>query len=1679
MTIPTPEAVGPKVDSVAPSSGKPGAHVDLAGTSFGQPAATSRVTFTLASAGAPAVTAQVVAWAPTKITVVVPDTASLGSGGPATLTVTTSAGKSSIGFTVLEAAAPTLASVAPASGTAGTKIVLAGSGFGRERFAGHAVLVAPASGPPAEAAVVSWAPTQIQALVPDPSLVGGAGAKAVSVRTLWGTSGTRPLTVLDPLVASGVTPTSALPGDVLTISGSGFGPAGAPGSRVEISAPGKPAVMAEVVSWTWTSIRVLFPPDASLADPGPKQLVVRRQDAASAPLTVTREGPLVLTELPVALLPVRLETRFSPDRSQLLVRIFPDDVHVDSFEPELTAAELAAAQAFAAAKGAARDEAWRSLVDRFGGPRGAWLAEALARGDPGSRTDVWMRAPRTRVLPSRWYALGYGAGEEPLFEVWGQPVPDELAVGPDPHAPPPPAGDPTRPAVDPGIRWIVDFDEAVAKGVALRIPLPQAARAGLRRLVVVGVNGKAGSDETTRRVGDLLRAHRFTRGLAFLPEGTPTNASAAAPAGSAAPDGPPPAADPYRRGDGSNRDLAARLLGLDDESVRAFAATPHGTEGADLRAGRRSMNAALWPATWGYFLEHLMAPVVPEDAIAAARAHFVDWVRAAGVPTLAVGRQPYGLAVVAPLAAAWTPPAAEGTAGLLQLLGSIRPAWEESVGQVPHVGMPPEQTPSGTDDPLLTSLSLQPVSTSYRGRSVLGEAYVDAAWRFMREALPPEWWTAQRDVARAALDAFGLTWDPNVVHTVFAKAYFDIGGAVVQDGPTADGLLAPNYLQLLAGDPRPGYREVRDERFPGADTLPARRPLLYLVVRHSLLVEHLFVAGRLDPAAEPWRGGETELFGLDEYDDDLQLTRPPSTWDRLEEPFEGTTKGDYLDANDVGSLADVRAAVKALGGLPAAMLERLFAETLDLCSHRFDAWATSLAARRLEALRGARAFGVHLGGYGFVEDLAPRGEEPGSAGYVLAPSQAHATTAALLASGHLAHGQVNGEHPFAVDLSSERVRLALSLLDGVRAGHSLGSLLGYRFERGMQEARLARFVDDFRAFAPLTVVPGSDPAAVGEQNVVDGLALHRAWVAAGRTLGRGWPGLEARAEVERELRGLDDAVDAVGDALLAEAVHQTVRGNPDRAAAALDAASGAGPPPAELDVVESPRSGIALTHRLAVLLPAAPPTPPGWAPDPAMALRRRAEPLLDAWAGKLLGDPKRVRFRVEYRDDAGATTGGTELRLDQIVPPLSPLDVVYAAVANEPAQRSEIEERILYFAQRTRPPTAPGKTAVLVPSNEPESPDKVSLVDFLELARSIREAIRGARPLAPADLVLPGAAPTPALAADELEQRAAGAQTALSAVADALDAALAGGTSEPLRTALLRASAAGVPGAVPLSAVADTAEDRAELGLQAAVAVREARRRLAEAAALPPAGTGAESRRDRALAAIRALLGPAFVALPRLTVTGSDPSRVDLAFPAGDALQGGDRLAATTWFQRVARVRDGARRLGDALTEAEALGGVELLSFSVGQLPARAGDRWIGLPLDPAAPPAGRLSVVAHLPLGPLPAGQPFAGLLVEELAEVVPSAEETVSVAFGYDRPGATAPQAILVGVPPPGQAWSLGMLEATVVEALDLARLRMVDLDVLTRAGQLVPSLYFGLNLKGQTVATDLKNATGIRPG
>ncbi len=221
------------------------------------------------------------------------------------------------------------------------------------------------------------------------------------------------------------------------------------------------------------------------------------------------------------------------------------------------------------------------------------------------------------------------------------------------------------------------------------------------------------------------------------------------------------------------------------------------------------------------------------------------------------------------------------------------------------------------------------------------------------------------------------------------------------------------------------------------------------------------------------------------------------------------------------------------------------------------------------------------------EKLNPDGdlvEDASNAGYILAPSQNHAVTAAVLRNGHLSNG--NHEDEFKIKLSSQRVRLALQIIEGIQGGQSLSALLGYQFERGLHDSTITEvdaFIFDLRNAFPLVAKkfldtnPEDDAEyqsidQVEAKNVMDGVAFLEHIEKTGKnsypfdlSLPRA-SGPEENA-LNQEVLKLIEINDAVADLAMAESVHQVVLGNYDRAAATLDTYSKGNFPP-NPDVVQ-------------------------------------------------------------------------------------------------------------------------------------------------------------------------------------------------------------------------------------------------------------------------------------------------------------------------------------------------------------------------------------------------------------------------------------------------------------------------------------------------------------------------------
>ena len=1443
--------------------------------------------------------------------------------------------------------------------------------------------------------------------------------------------------------------------------------------------------------------------------------------------------------LPVALLPVRLETRFNPDKStELLVRILPDDIHGHSHEPECTADEITAAKRYWETVWAAPitepdatnadRAAWSDLAARVGLNRAAWLVRVLTppnlatrpQGKPmfpdvALKGQAWTRAAWTTTMPDRWVVMAYRAGAR-IATAWGGVVPEHVHMGPDPSAPPPSVSVEGRPRVDDGLQWVIDFGVAEKIGLGVRVSVP--ADGSLDRVIAFGVRGSLAPDAAAARLGDLFDAHHYTRGLSVIPQGTPTNNTPSDRAGWTSRPTAATTFDHERRPASLQPESAGMLLaeafGVD---AATFATIENGA--IDEQSGAAAMAVLIFEVTLGYYLDQLMqgfdtsTPGPSEQDIAAIRRHFIDYVRGRGsLPALRVGNQPYGVLPVTSLQR-WTPFDEDATTrNLPAILRAAQLFWRAGASAAPHLGQS-----SDVDGDFVHALTLQARSQTLNVRTAQSPTFCRTTHGIFTEQGAADPCASAQEIADATWAAFDLrggllghAFHPRLADMVLAK-----------DAPTL-------RLPLVAGTPGPEtYLEtLRTASLAQLSTdathVSTATSLLATLARHAVLLAYGAAAdelGRRSLTPTPSPGPTRTHLGAEMFGISVQVAAsaprfssatkaPPLA--ALATPVAGITgtrpAGDFLrdrlfvpTVNPIvlellGKLREIDGALADLAKRPASDLEALMMETLDTVSHRFDAWATSLAERRLGSLRARKPTGIAIGGYGWVENLqrrpadpvvvAPLGEtgplraDVNGGGFIHAPTLNQAAAAGVLRSAHLSHAGAPSDGALAIDLSSRRVCLAMELLDGVRAGQPLGALLGYRLERNLHEGHapleLDRYITPLRHIAPLVgnsvTAPrtGESLEAIAARNVVDGLALVklpradvRAKLVANITTPAATPAeLDAvMGEIDRTM----DAVDALSDLMLGESVYQVIQGNTARAGMTLDAINRGAVLP-EPDVVRTHRSGTALAHRLLALVAAGDRTPAsGWHGTSPRAI---AEPRLDAWMGRLLGDPARVRIRAVFSNSV-ATEAPVDIALADVLATsdgMTAIDVVYDSNAGANGV-SSFESQLVAQLTTTPPAGAPASfaTVALQRGRDAEwGPDIVSFEELVTFSASVRTLVVGGRAVLGPDLGRPEDTPVAGVDTADLIVRATMAEAALRAAVTTATALLA-----PVRStddaALFRASdALAAFGLLPPGTRLAHADLLATM--TAAANARVAKLTNLRATPRPATDPGG----DYDLAILTETFGGDFRALPVVVV----PNAVVLTngFAASTMLQGGNANEAWRWLRRAATVRAPAARVAEVMLFAHVLGTGNERDLRVAQVPLDPSATWIGIagPL-PKFPTTG---IVAHVAPGvDFAAG--VVGLYFDEWSEVVPLDAQTTGVSFQAATPGARAPQSVLLAVSPdPSKPWGLETFEAILNETFDLAQQRMVDLDTLPWLGHFLPAIYIADSALDTTIGIHFKN-------
>lgn len=1017
-----------------------------------------------------------------------------------------------------------------------------------------------------------------------------------------------------------------------------------------------------------------------------------------------------------------------------------------------------------------------------------------------------------------------------LFEIraTSKAIPEKLQVGPCFDSEDETNWD--EKLLDEGSEWLINFDKAEEVGMAIRIQLENDEyEKGFKKLFVFGVRASADPTESTNLFEKLIENHHYTEGFSFLPQGTPTNNTEEAASGYSSQglnfeESYETEILTSDLKENSSGQRLAQAFGINSD---VFQHIEHTGVLEDTEA--RAMASALWPATLGYYLKQMLVEgALSDESINKIREHFVNYVRGQGpLSAIRVGSMPYGILPITSLQKLTQLNSnSEFERNLYDLLIKLFRKWLEMSERVPQVGKSddPEQE---LLDILGMEAASSDYCVRFQGWEGLIFIFYEFINKSV-DLDYSDFWGNQIEQTILELGSLGI--DPSIFRSLYYYytrlelgerniGFTDfqmpfckqIGIPLIDENPLSNSEVLgegenENYITWLSK--QVNIDDVRADRFYSLSGIPEKekKPLLYLILKYAWLREYENSANDI-----------SDLALLESSDKTFIFSNPTKTiWQLIDKKYTATggkTLKNYMELElakaDAASefaytgrssnIADLRAGfvtsataspekaiekpsaayddrihnmtsfkdnLRKLESLSVDRLEQLLTETLDLCSHRLDAWITSLATEKLFKIREKNPTGIYLGAYGWVENLKPNNNKSfvgggdieqldlpddsivrnaiNSGGYIHAPSLNHAIAASVLRNGFLAHSNTDNQEEFAINLNSDRVRRSLWIFEGIRQGQSLGALFGYRFERGLHEkgensdTKYDKYIYVFRDLYPLAANTPTENAsepreAISARNVVDGLQLLKGWKANDSNLDfiNRLEENEKEAIIE-ELNALDEIFDGLADLGIAESVYQSVQGKFAGAGGILDAVNFGKRPP-EPEIAKTPRSGIRYTHRVVIVTDETE-ISTGWANTP----RAKVSPHLNSWVGKLLGDPNKIKCSATVKRYDGSR-GMVPVTLADLK--LSPLDFISLTATSSDSQATELERRIEYFVRTTGEAI---DLASQVTVNFKRQNMEISLapyekifLDSLQKARVINNIVSNSRALNLKDFTLP------------------------------------------------------------------------------------------------------------------------------------------------------------------------------------------------------------------------------------------------------------------------------------------------------------------------------------------------------
>ena len=315
--------------------------------------------------------------------------------------------------------------------------------------------------------------------------------------------------------------------------------------------------------------------------------------------------------------------------------------------------------------------------------------------------------------------------------------------------------------------------------------------------------------------------------------------------------------------------------------------------------------------------------------------HFTGHVRSRGtLPTLRIGRQPYGLLPVTSLDL-WR--GEEVDERIVDHVRSFATALQEQLFAVPQVGAPVDQ-----DAAILDLLGRQAASTlvELSGHARRPDGFTPFPGTVVGSVPAGTQFAASGPAGTPGL----LPWLESPAAAISPEL-----AAVIEQRPLAAQaqILEQLRARLADWDPHEAHADLDDLQ---AAYEALDHPLIMLGMQTGAGLFYSFarcVRGLWGLTFLGLRVARYRAAGMT-ADDDQMVALDEEEWRRFEHAEPAFRR-----------MLEHLVALEAGGDLPH--VERLLCETLDTLSHRVDAWALSLPAARLERLRAEQPDGVRIG----------------------------------------------------------------------------------------------------------------------------------------------------------------------------------------------------------------------------------------------------------------------------------------------------------------------------------------------------------------------------------------------------------------------------------------------------------------------------------------------------------------------------------------------------------------------------------------------------------------------------------------------------------------------------------------------------------------------------------------------